>query len=216
MLWLGIAPLNALATGKFQAVFGTLSSSINYFRKGHIDFKPLLPVIALAMLASAVGTVGVLQFSNDSLEQLLPYFLVGIALYTWFSPAISDVDQSPKLSPSRFAVVAGCGIGIYGGFFGPGIGAIAALSFSGLLGYNIRKATASAKPVVVAANATSLLIFMASGHLLLTVGICMALSQIVGAYIGSNLAISKGVAIIKPVLVVSTLAIAIKLLLDAL
>ena len=31
LLWAGLPPLNALATNKFQSVFGTLSSTINFF-----------------------------------------------------------------------------------------------------------------------------------------------------------------------------------------
>ena len=61
MLWLGIPPVTALATGKFQAVFGTMSSSINYFRNGLIDLKSLWPAMLLSMLASACGTLFVLK-----------------------------------------------------------------------------------------------------------------------------------------------------------
>ena len=43
----GVPPINALATNKFQAVFGTLSSSFNFYRKGHIELKPLMPALSL-------------------------------------------------------------------------------------------------------------------------------------------------------------------------
>ena len=33
LLWAGVPPLNALAVNKFQSVFGTLSSTINFFSK---------------------------------------------------------------------------------------------------------------------------------------------------------------------------------------
>ena len=54
----GIPPINALATNKFQAVFGTLSSSLNFYRKGHIDFKSLWPVIAFALTGSVLAMYG--------------------------------------------------------------------------------------------------------------------------------------------------------------
>ena len=214
MLWAGIPPLNALATGKFQAVFGSLSSSINYFRKGFVELKLLVPVIIFSALASAIGTFTVLQLDNETLEKLLPYFLIAIAFYILCSPTLNDNDYPPSLGYKTFAVVAGGSVGLYGGFFGPGIGTVTALCFSGLLGYNLRKASANAKPVVVTVNVVSMLIFMAGGHLLLWVGICMALSQMIGAYLGSNLAIRKGAVVIKPFLVITTIAIAINLLWD--
>ncbi len=212
MLWLGISPLNALATGKFQAVFGSLSSSINYFRKGFVDIQRLLPVMAFALVASSVGTYSVLQLSNGTLEQILPYFLIGVATYTLFSPTLNDKDYPPLMGYKTFVLIAGIGLGFYGGFFGPGIGALAALSFSSLLGYNLRKASANAKPVVVVINSVSVLVFMAGGHVLLWLGICMAVAQVMGAYLGSNLAIRKGARVIKPLLVSITFIIAFKLL----
>ncbi|MEH6558730.1 MAG: TSUP family transporter [Oceanicoccus sp.] len=214
MLWLGIPPVTALATGKFQAVFGTLSSSINYFRNGLIDFKSLWPVMFFSMIASACGTMIVLQLGNNVLENILPYFLIGISLFTWLSPNVSDIETAPLFANKFFRWSVGVMIGFYGGFFGPGVGAIAALAFSVLLGQKLRSATAHAKPVVLIANTVSVLIFLVDGNVLFTVGISMALAQIVGAYFGSNLAMKKGAAVIRPLLVVTTIGIAIKLLVD--
>jgi len=214
MLWLGVPPINALATGKFQAVFGTLSSSFNYFRRGFIDFKPLLPVIICGVLASALGTYSVLQLSSELLDSLIPYFLIGVALFTWFSPRLSDEDHSPLISYRHFIPLAGGLIGFYGGFFGPGIGAIAALCFSSVLGYNLRKASANAKPVIVSVNIVSVVIFVLAGEVYLLVGLAMAGAQIGGAYLGVNVAIKRGAKVIKPLLVLTTIAIAIRLLLS--
>ena len=99
-------------------------------------------------------------------------------------------------------------------FFGPGVGAIAVLCFSALLGQQLRSATAQSKPVVLIANTVSVLIFLIDGNVLFTIGIAMALAQIAGAYFGSNLAMHRGAAIIRPILVVTTIGIAIKLLID--
>lgn len=214
LLWMGVPPLNALATNKFQCVFGTLSSSYNYFRKGHLNVRPLLPALAFVIIGSTIGTIGVQQLSNNTLEQLLPYFLIGIALYTWFSPALNDNDSPALLSMKKFALTAGLGIGLYGGFFGPGTGAIAALSCASLLGYNMRKATAHGKPLVLLSNITSLIIFIIGGHVFWVIGIIMATTQIIGARLGSNLAIKKGSAIIKPLLLITTILIAVKLLVE--
>jgi uncharacterized membrane protein YfcA len=48
---------------------------------------------------------------------------------------------------------------------------------------------------------------------MLWIGLGMALMQVFGAYLGSSLAIKKGAVVIKPLLVFSTLAMAINLLL---
>lgn len=214
LLWAGVPPLDALGTNKFQSVFGTLSSAINFFQKGHLDLRPLWPGIFAAIGGSALGTWSVTQLGGEQLNTLLPLLLIGIAVYFAFSPRIADVDAKPRMSNGLFNLLVGGGIGFYGGFFGPGMGSIYALAFAALLGYNMRKATAHTKPLVLATNATSMFIFMAGGHLLIWLALSMSLAQFVGARLGSNLVIARGARLIKPVIILATIAVAIKLLLE--
>ena len=214
LLWVGVPPLDALGTNKFQSVFGTLSSAINFFQKGHLDLRPLWPGILAAIGGSALGTWSVTQLGGEQLNTLLPLLLIGIAVYFAFSPRIADVDAKPRMSNGLFNLLVGGGIGVYGGFFGPGMGSIYALAFAALLGYNMRKATAHTKPLVLATNATSMFIFMAGGHLLIWLALSMSLAQFIGARLGSNLVIARGARLIKPVIILATIAVAIKLLLE--
>jgi hypothetical protein len=165
-----------------------------------------------AVAGSGLGTLTVTQLGGEQLRTLLPILLIAIAVYFAFSPRIADVDSSPRMSNVWFNLLVGGGIGFYGGFFGPGMGSIYALAFAALLGYNMRKATAHTKPLVLATNATSMFIFMAGGHLLLWLAICMSAAQIVGARLGSNLVIARGANVVKPVIILATIAVAIKLL----
>jgi len=214
LLWAGLPPLNALATNKFQSVFGTLSSTINFFRKGYIDLPALLPALCFAFVGSVLGSFLVQQVSTEYLSLMMPYFLIALALYMFFSPTITDKDLPPKISKKIFNPIVGGGIGLYGGFFGPGMGSFFAVAFASLQGFNLRKATAYTKPLVLIVNTTSMVVFLWGGHIVWSLALAMALSQIVGARLGSSLVIHKGVALIKPVIVVMTLAIALKLLLE--
>ncbi len=214
LLWVGLPPLNALATNKFQSVFGTLSSTINFFRKGYIDLPALIPALCYAFIGSLLGTYFVQQMSTDFLSLIMPYLLILLAFYMLFSPTITDKDVSEKMPAKVFAPVIGGGIGLYGGFFGPGMGSFFAVAFASLQGFNMRKATAFTKPLVLIVNTTSMFIFLLGGHIIWGLAITMALSQIVGARLGSNLVISRGTRLIKPMIVLMTLAIAIKLIIE--
>jgi uncharacterized membrane protein YfcA len=215
LLWAGLPPLNALATNKFQSVFGTLSSTINFFRKGYIDLHALLPALCYAFVGSVIGTYLVQQISTDYLSLMMPYLLIVLALYMLFSPTLNDEDLPPKISNNIFAPLIGGGIGLYGGFFGPGMGSFFAVAFASLRGFNMRKATAFTKPLVLIVNTTSMVIFLWGGHIVWSLAIAMAISQVVGARLGSNLVIHRGTALIKPVIVVMTISIALKLLYES-
>jgi len=215
LLWAGLPPLNALATNKFQSVFGTLSSTINFLRKGHIDLHALLPALCYAFAGSVLGTYLVQLISTEYLSLMMPYLLIVLAIYMLLSPTLADEDVPPKISAHTFASLIGGGIGLYGGLFGPGMGSFFAVAFASLRGFNMRKATAFTKPLVLIVNATSMVIFLWAGHIVWGLAIAMATSQVIGARLGSNLVIHRGTALIKPVIVVMTLAIAFKLLLES-
>ncbi|MBT0963483.1 TSUP family transporter [Denitromonas sp. IR12] len=136
-----------------------------------------------------------------------------LAGYFALSPRMADHDTPPRLSPRLFDPVVGGGLGLYGGVFGPGMGSFSAAAFAGLRGFNMRKATACTKPLVLVANVTSMLIFVAGGHVLWALALAMAVAQFAGARLGSNLVIARGAALVRPVIIAATVAIAVRLLL---
>ena len=82
-----------------------------------------------------------------------------------------------------------------------------------LLGYNLRRATAGTKVLNFTSNIASLLIFAAAGQVVWQVGLPMGLAQMAGAWLGSHLVMRHGTRLIRPLLVIVSLAISIRLLL---
>ncbi|MCB1756159.1 MAG: TSUP family transporter [Gammaproteobacteria bacterium] len=212
LLWLGVPPVNALATNKVQSVFGTLSSAVNYFRNGQIQFDTLIPAMLWAVPGAVAGTLLIQSMDAGVLESLLPFLLIVVALYLAFSPRISDRNSPPRLGKHGFGALVGGGAGFYGGFFGPGMGSFCAAAFAGLRGYNMRRATAHTKPLVLMTNFVSVVVFISGGHVLWSLALVMALGQIIGARLGSGLVLKHGARLVKPVIISLTLIIAVKLL----
>ena len=103
-------------------------------------------------------------------------------------------------------------IAAYDGFFGPGTGSFFMIGFVMLAGFGVLKATAHTKTLNFASNIGSLLVFIPSGATWWAVGIAMALAQVAGASLGARLAMRVGSRLIKPLLVVTSSAMAARLL----
>jgi len=215
LLTLGLDPLGALATNKLQNVFGTASSLFNYFRQGQIEPRGLGLAVVCALVGSALGTFAVQRIDTALLGWLIPLLLILIALYFALSPRVGDADASPRLGHRGFALSAALVIGFYGGFFGPGIGSLFAAAFVALRGYNLVRATAHTKVLVFTTNVASLLLFIGAGQVLWSIGLSMALGQVIGARLGSNLVIRQGARLVKPLIISATLALALRLLWQA-
>ena len=214
LLWAGVTPAQALATNKLQGSFGSFTASLNFIRKGHVNPRDMVLAIVLTFTGSALGTVLVQMLDPGILMTILPGLLILIALYFLFSPRVGDIDAHQLISKATFAFTAGFGIGFYDGFFGPGTGSFFSIAFVALLGFNMTKATAHTKVLNFTSNFASLVMFIAGGEVVWVVGGAMAVGALLGAQIGSHLVMKVGARLVRPLLVVTSIAISIKLIID--
>lgn len=63
-------------------------------------------------------------------------------------------------------------------------------------------------------NFAALIFFLIFGEVIVWAGLIMGLGQILGAVVGARLVISKGQKLIRPLMVIVSFAISIKLLLN--
>lgn len=217
----GIPPHEALGTNKFQAVFGSFSVALHFYKKGHLHLPKCALFVLFAFVFSLCGTLLVQAINADFLRKAIPFLFIFFALYFLFSPKIKQSSQEQStistldsriLRRLPLALSIG-GIGFYDGFFGPGTGSFLMLALISLGNFGIKDALAQAKLYNFATNLASVLVFIAFGHILFAVGIAMALGQFVGANIGAKLALRYGITIIKPLVVIVCLAMCARLLL---
>jgi uncharacterized membrane protein YfcA len=214
LLWAGLSPVESLATNKAQAVFGSGSATVHFVRMGLIERRGLLLPVVCTLVGAALGALLVQQIESAALEGLIPLLLIAFALYFLLSPRVSDLDAQQRMTPATFALTIGFGVGFYDGFFGPGTGTFFAMGYVALLGYNLRRATAHTKLLNFTSNLTSLVVFMSMGQVLWPIAALMAAGQIIGAWLGSHMVLRHGAALIRPVLVVSSLLVSGKLVWD--
>ncbi|MES9844654.1 MAG: TSUP family transporter [Candidatus Sedimenticola sp. PURPLELP] len=212
LLSTGLSPVQALATNKLQGSFGTFSSSLFFIRKKQVDLKQAAFMVACTFIGSMLGTVLVQMIDLSFLTALIPILLILVALYFLFTPNLREEQARHRISSALFGATVGFGGGFYDGFFGPGTGSFFLIGFVTLLGYGLIKATAHTKILNFASNIGSLALFIVGGHVVWTLGLTMALGQFIGGRLGAHLAFRKGAKIIRPLIVIVTLSISLKLL----
>lgn len=208
----GIPPAQALATNKVQGVFGAGAAALSYARRGLVDLRRQIGPAAIAFVASICGALMVSWIPTQALRYGLPVILIGIALFFALKPGLDDTDRIRRVSPAVFAATVVPLVGFYDGLLGPGAGAFYMLGFVMLAGYGVLKATAHTKLLNFASNLGGLLAFALVGKPLWLLGGAMALAQIAGAMLGARLAMRIGARVIKPLLVITSTALALRLI----
>ena len=200
LLSAGVPPVSALATNKLQSMFGTATACFNFWRKGLIDWRANLLTIVLVQ-----------WIDSRALALIIPLLLMAVAIYVIASPRMSDEDAHQRVSARGYSAVGGA-IGAYDGFFGPGAGSFYTASLVGLRGLGLTRATALTKLFNVTSNIASVLLFALGGKMFWLLGVCMAAGAMAGGWIGSHTAMRFGARLIRPLLVVLSLALTARLL----
>jgi len=208
----GLPPAQALATNKVQGVFGAATAAITYARRGLVNPREQIGAAAVAFAAGLAGAVFVTSIPTDALRYGLPVILIAIAVFFALKPGLDDRDRHRRISPALFTASFVPVVAFYDGLVGPGTGAFLMLGFVMLAGYGILKATAHTKLLNFASNLGGLVAFAAVGKPLWLLGAAMALAQIAGATLGAGLAVRIGARVIKPLLVVTSTLLALRLI----
>lgn len=215
LLLAGASPIEALATNKLQGSFGAGAAVVAYARAGHVRPREQLGMAAVAAGAGAAGALVAHAMPAELLRIIMPVVLVAVALFFALKPGLSDTDRLQRLRPAVFTFTAVPLIAAYDGFFGPGTGSFFMLAFVMLAGFGVLKATAHTKMLNFASNLGSLAVFAAGGGIWWGIGLAMAAAQIAGASLGARLAMRIGARLIKPLIVVTSSVLAVRLLWQA-
>jgi uncharacterized protein len=203
LLAAGLPPHLALGTNKLQSTFGSLTAALRYRAAGIVRFRDMMPGIAATALGAGAGAFAVGSVDSRLLGYLIPVLLVAILAFLAIRPRFGLRQGERKVAWLPFWIVAGLALGFYDGFFGPGTGTFWAMALVGLVGLDLRGATAHTKVTNFTSNLISLAVFLAAGAVVAPIGLAMGAAEAAGAWAGSRMALKRGAAFVR----VMTLAV---------
>ena len=199
LLSIGLPPQLALGTNKLQGSFGTLSATINFIRKGKASLSDNMSGIAFTFIGAVTGAWAIQQIQGGFIRHLIPFMLLFVFVYTLTAKDLGSVQRRAKMEKNMFFMIFGLLLGFYDGFFGPGTGAFWTGALLILLGLDMTTATGTTRIMNFTSNIVALAVFIIGGNVLYSAGLTMAGGQIIGARIGSGMAIKKGAPFIRPI-----------------
>ena len=212
----GVPPHFALGTNKFASSFGAFTSAYTFTRLGKV-FIPLMKfTIPCTLVGSVIGVITALKIDQGFLQIIILVLIFATAIYTIIKKDFGNEDKFTGLT--RKNIIQGCilafSLGFYDGFFGPGTGSFLIFLFIKIYGFDFTIAAGNSKVLNFVSNITSLVMFAINGKIYYMLGIPIGLAMIVGARVGSKIAIKNGTKVIKPIFVTIALVLTVKLLFD--
>ncbi len=236
LLLLGLPPLQALSTNKLQSVLGKIVAVIRYARAGlfaSINYKQILLSYGIpCILVSALGAFCATKIETRILELLIPIALIAASLsfavnayrqrgYEKASKTVAaskreninskniDKRRSIKIL-SNFVIYI---TSFYDGLFGPGAGTFFLVTLTNLKGMGLRASIALSRVLNFSSNIGAIAVFAFAAGFAWRALPAMMLGQVLGAWLGSFLALRISILALWIVVCLITMTIAITLLL---
>lgn len=208
---LGIPAQAAVATAKFGGVGITLGSVARFRKTEHVKWGYVVYLSALSIAGAILGTRLLLLSSNEIVERLVGVMVLAAV------PFMFRKDLGVKSAqPTRLKEILGYVLyfitAVLQAAFGSGIGMTLTFILMGLFGFTALEAVATRRiPGFILALA-SLIAYIASGIVYYGHGLAMLFGMMIGGYIGSHIAVTRGNRFVKWVFAIMVAILGIQLL----
>ncbi|MCX7885496.1 MAG: TSUP family transporter [Caloramator sp.] len=215
-LFAGVPPHFALGTNKFSSTVAAFTSSIKFAKSQKIDFNLIKYIAPFTLIGAAIGVNTVVKINQKYLYFLVFILLFIVGIYSLFSKTVGEEDDFRGFTKKNIllGILLAFSIGFYDGFFGPGTGSFLMFGLIRIYGFDFVKGAGNARFLNFISNIISLFMFAFYGRINYVFGIPVAISMIIGARLGTVIALKQGAKIIKPIFICMSLAVALKMMLN--
>jgi len=206
----GISVANG--TNRIAILLANASALTRFQRGGVVPWGRVGVLVAPTVVGAALGAWTATQLSGDTLRRVFAFVLVLVAASVLFRPS-RWVEGHERVMKEPWRSLLFFGIGFYGGSVQAGVGF---MLLGGLVlgsGMDLVSGNAAKVVLILAYTPVALLLFASASQVDLRVGLVLSIGQMSGAWVAARLAVLKGAAWIRWVLVVAAVVAAIRMLL---
>lgn len=204
------ATLTAMGTNKTSSIIGTSVAVRTYTRAHRPDWTLARRIMAVAFVASGLGSFTATRVSTEFLRPIIFVVLAGVWIFTIVRKPVMDREVLDVAHRTNALLIAGV-VGYYDGLIGPGTGSFLLIGFVAFVGLSFLGASVAAKLANWATNLASIIVFAATGHILLWLALTMGSANALGGFLGARTAIAKGSSFVRIVFLCTTGALLVKL-----
>jgi uncharacterized membrane protein YfcA len=187
LLALGLPANVANATSNVALLPGAATSAWTF----RDELAPLSGVrvrmlAAITFAGGLIGSVLLVLTPSDAFDVIIPWLvLYAFVVLAFGKRAAAWLQRRVTIGPGAL-ITAQAALGVYGGYFGGGVGMMMTATYGLLAGHSPRALFAPRTLMLAVANAAAALVFVAAGMVRWTAGLPMLLGAIAGGWAGAH------------------------------
>ncbi len=215
MFQFGIEPKIAVATNMFGLTFMNIGATIPFLKKDIIEYRKITPLIFITLISSAIGAFLVGLFTSDGIKILVPVAMIFVAVFTLIKRD-AGIAKIAEISTKATVItyILTFFLGIYGGLYSGGYTTILTAVYVAFFGMTFTESVASTKLINVFSSAIATIIFAWQGLIDYKLGIILAITMFIAAFIGAKTVTKLNDVWLKRIFLATVFILAIKTIYD--
>lgn len=193
LLFTGVPPIPANATNTIALWTGAAASGGAYRKRLDVPRRLMIPLLAASLTGGLMGAFLLLRTPAHTFMRVLPWLTLGATLLFAFGRKLagkrrSVVEHEASMGALSVATLFQLVVGVYGGYFGGGMGIVmlAMLATLGMTDIHSMNALKSVMGSVI--NGVAVVTFVAAHAVYWRPGIVMIGGAILGGFLGAHYA----------------------------
>ncbi len=213
LLMAGVPPQLALGTNKLFTTATLLSSCQQFFKEKLFIWQHWLVAGVATLMGAIAGVILAIIMPEHWMSNVLPILIAAVAIYSIMPHTKRKPKNMAKTKSERRLLKTSMAsiLGIYSGFFGAGTSLMWNTFIMRTLHVDQMEASAISRAMCFLSNMTALIVFIIMRDVDYRVGLALAGMGMLGAALGSRIALRLGPKLVKPSLFVTTMAMAVQL-----
>jgi uncharacterized membrane protein YfcA len=216
LLYSGMTSIAANATSTAAIWPGSLTSSWAYRRQLVENRRRVWTLSGPSLLGGLAGAILLLKTPETFFRFIVPFLiLLACGLLVLNEPIGRWMSKRADAHPKKHAAalwLSQLAIGVYGGYFGAGIGILMLAAMAIFLPEDLQAANGIKNFLAVLINGIAAAYFIATGLAVLHVALLMALAAIAGGFVGAKTAQRMSPRILRGAVVVFGVIVAVHLM----
>jgi len=202
----------ANGTNRIAVLLANIAALTGIQKGGAVPWHRVGRLVPPTVIGAALGAWTATQLSGDVMKRVFAVVLVLVAASVLLRPSRWIEGHERDIGePWRSLIFLG--IGFYGGFVQAGVGFLLLMGLVLGSGMDLVKGNAAKVVLILAYTPVALILFASASQIDIQVGLVLSVGQMTGAWIGARLAVLKGAAWIRWVLVAAAIVAALRMLL---
>jgi hypothetical protein len=207
LMMLGLPAPIANGTNRIAIAIQTATATASFRQQKVLPLKKSILLSIPAIIGSLIGAWIAVDINEGILEKAIGVIMLIMLIFILYKPqkyiyGRAEIVEKPLNWKSYLIFFL---IGVYGGFIHMGVGYFLLMGIVVGAGFDLVKGNAVKVFIVLLYTPFTILVFLFNDQINWSYGLILAIGNVVGAFVASRLAVSKGVVFVKWVIVVVVL-----------